>query len=201
MNATNQSISNQLRSHMASAQQSEVECQEYLQYANALLAPPLATSVQHVREQVAMAGRSDYFLICEVYEVALRRKLVLWEVKAPQLPTFEVVTKNRLIPSKSLVEAENQLLYYYDEYRGNSQFLDRYDIRHPNDVVLGGIIIGRDDNIVKDKTGVTLDNVEKKQLAASAYRIRDEHFYHGRIRLLTWDRIASLLDAPSQRFE
>lgn len=141
-------------------------------------------------------GRSDYFLICEVNEVEARRRLVLWEVKAPQLAPFEVVTQNRLIPTQALVEAENQLLYYFDEYRSNGQFLDRYEIRHPNDVRLGGIVIGRDDNLVRPKDGVDLTPEAVRQMASSALRIRDEHFYRDRIRVLTWDRIASVVDLP-----
>jgi hypothetical protein len=141
-----------------------------------------------------MAGRSDYFLICEVSEVEVRRRLVLWEAKAPQLAPFELSTRNRLLPSRALIEAENQLLYYFDEYRSNGQFLDRYQIRHPSDVRFGGIVIGRDDNLVRQGRGNDLTAEVTRQMAASALRIRDEHFYRDRIRVLTWDRIASVLD-------
>jgi hypothetical protein len=196
MNAIVQPRADALRILMQDEVQREVECQEYLQHAHPLLAPPMSSVVQVVREQVAMAGRSDYFLICEVIEVEIRRRLVLWEVKAPQLAPFELTTRNRLIPSRALIEAENQLLYYFDEYRSNGQFLDRYGLRHPNDVRLGGIVIGRDDNFVRESTRRGLDADALRQLAASALRIRDEHFYRERIRLLTWDRIASVLEAP-----
>ena len=183
-----------LRALMHDAAQREVECQEYLQHAHALLAPPLSKVVQIVREQVSMAGRSDYFFVCEVNEMEIRRRLVLWEVKAPQLAPFEIATRNRLMPTRALVEAENQLLYYFDEYRSNGQFLDRYQIRHPNDVRLGGIVIGRNDNLVKQTAGNTRNADELRQLATSALRIRDEHFYHDRIRVLTWDRVASVVE-------
>lgn len=196
MNAVVQNRSDALRALMAEAAHREVECQEYLQHAHALLTPPLSRVIQVVREQVAMAGRSDYFVVCEVSEVEPRRRLVLWEAKAPQLAPFEVVTQNRLIPSRALVEAENQLLYYFDEYRSNGQFLDRYQIRHPNDIRLGGIIIGRDDNLVRPKDGIQLTPEAARQMVASALRIRDEHFYRERIRVLTWDRIASVVDLP-----
>lgn len=190
----NASRATALRALMQDAAQREVECQDYLQHAHALLAPPLSKVVQIVREQVAMAGRSDYFFVCEVNEMEIRRRLVLWEVKAPQLAPFEIATKNRLMPTRALVEAENQLLYYFDEYRSNGQFLDRYQIRHPNDVRLGGIVIGRNDNLVKQAAGNTLNADELRQLATSALRIRDEHFYRDRIRVLTWDRVASVVD-------
>ena len=125
MNAVLPNPAVELRTLMREAGQREVECQAFLHHAHLLLAPPMSTVVQIVREQVAMAGRSDYFMVCEVAEVDLRRRLILWEAKAPQLAPFEVATQNRLIPSRALVEAENQLLYYYDEYRSNAQFLDR----------------------------------------------------------------------------
>ena len=194
MNAVLQNPAQELRAFMHDEAQREIECQAYLRHAHLLLAPPMSTVVQIVREQVAMAGRSDYFMICEVDEVDLRRRLILWEAKAPQLAPFEVTTQNRLIPSRALVEAENQLLYYYDEYRSNAQFLDRYQIRHADDVRLGGIVIGRNDNWVRVTAGNNMTPDTLRQMAASALRIRDEHFYRTKIRVLTWDRIASVID-------
>jgi hypothetical protein len=195
MNVAIQTQSMALRALMADEQKREVECQAFLEHANFLLAPPLSRVVQVVREQIAMAGRSDYFLLCEVNEVDVRRRLVLWEAKAPQLCPFDTSSsQNRLIPSQALVEAENQLLYYFDEYRSNGQFLDRYQLRHPDDVKLGGIIIGRDDNWVHRTRGNTQPDDVLRQMASSALRIRDEHFYRGRIKVLTWDRIAAVLD-------
>jgi hypothetical protein len=183
----------ELRALMNDETQREVECQPYLQYAHLLLVPPMSRVIQVVREQVAMAGRSDYFLVCEVSEVDVRRRLILWEAKAPQLAPFEVSTQNRLIPSRALVEAENQLLYYFDEYRSNGQFLDRYQIRHADDVRLGGIVIGREDNWVRPPRDNAMPQEVLRQLASSALRIRDEHFYRGRIRILTWDHVASVM--------
>ena len=194
MNALAPNPADDLRKLMVDNVQREVECQEYLQRAHALLAPPLSKVMQVVREQVAMAGRSDYFLLCEVQEVEPRRRLILWEAKAPQLAPFEVATQNRLIPSRALVEAENQLLYYYDEYRSNGQFLDRYGIRHADDVRLGGIVIGRSNNWVRQIANNPLPGLVAKQMAQSALRIRNEHFYRGQIRVLTWDHIANVLE-------
>ena len=200
MNAVLQSPSEALRALMHDDAQREVECQPYLEHAHLLLAPPLARVVQVVREQVAMAGRSDYFLLCEVTEVGVRRRLVLWEVKAPQLAPFEVVTQNRLLPTKALVEAENQLLYYFDEYRSNGQFMDRYQLRHPDDVRLGGIVIGRDDNWVRPSAAHAMPYESLLQLASSALRIRDEHFYRGRIRVHSWDRVLQVLARPGVQY-
>lgn len=186
-----------LRALMIDDSQREVECQQYLEYAQALLAPPLSTVLQVVREQVAMAGRSDYFILCEVHEVEPRRRLILWEAKAPQLAPFEISTKNRLMPSRALVEAENQLLYYFDEYRSSGQFLDRYGIRHPDDVRLGGIVIGRDNNWVRQSGGTSLSMLVERQMASTALRIRNEHFYRDKLRVLTWDSIFNLISSTS----
>lgn len=170
--------------------QRETECQPYLQHAHALLAPVFSNVVQVVREQVGTAGRSDYFLISEEKGYEPRRKLILWEVKAPQLAPFKVSTNNRLIPTKALVEAENQLIYYYDEYRGSSQFRDRYDIRHPSDVELGGIVIGTDTNWVERTAGCTIDNEIVRQMGQAALRIRREHLYKSPMRILSWNTVA-----------
>jgi hypothetical protein len=175
------------------AKQRETECQPYLEHAHALLAPVASTVVEVVREQIAMAGRSDYFLICEVNEVGVRRKLVLWEVKAPQLAPFEVATQNRLSPTRALVEAENQLMYYFDEYRGNAQFLDRYNIRHPGDVQLGGIIIGTNTNWVKRVANCTISDDMIRKMGSTALRIRQEHFYKNQMRILPWDLVATVV--------
>ena len=194
MNAVTPNYADTLRALMKDEARREVECQEYLQYAHLLLAPPISRVIQVVREQVAMAGRSDYFLLCEVSEVEVRRRLILWEAKAPQLAPFEVITQNRLIPSGALIEAENQLLYYFDEYRSNAQLLDRYQIRHADDVKIGGIVIGRDDNWVRQTRDNSLKPEVLRQLASSALRIRNEHFYRDQIRVLTWDKIANVID-------
>ena len=170
MSAVAASSAEALRALMVDGVQREVECQQYLQHAHLLLAPPFSTVMQVVREQVGMAGRSDYFLLCEVQEVEPRRRLVLWEAKAPQLAPFEVTTQNRLIPTRALVEAENQLLYYFDEYRSNGQLLDRYQIRHPDDVRLGGIVIGRDDNWVRQQAAKPFAGAVVRQMASSALR-------------------------------
>lgn len=182
----------QLRELMSEVNSREVECQAYLVHAHILLMPPISKVVQVVREQISTTGRSDYILLCEVNEAETRRRLYIWEAKAPQLAPFEVLTRNRLMPSRALVEAENQLLYYYDEYRSSTHLLDRYEIRHPDDVRLGGIIIGRDDNLVKSKKGIDLDLPTTRQMANSAIRIR-QHFYQEKLRLLTWDRILNVI--------
>lgn len=193
MNAVVTTPAEALRELMRDAANRETECQEYLQKAHFLLTPPLSNVLQVVREQIGMAGRSDYFVLCEVQEVTPRRRLILWEAKAPQLAPFQVSTANRLMPTRDLIEAENQLLYYYDEYRGSAQFLDRYEIQHADDVRLGGIVIGRDDNWVRPNPANPLPDREARQLASSAVRIRNEHFYRDKIRLLTWDHIASAM--------
>lgn len=195
MNAPAASPADALRALMYSEERTEVECQPYLRYASEMLAPVMATVTERIEQQVGMAGRSDYFLICEVREITLKREVALWEAKAPQLAAFEARSRTRLEPSRDLVSAENQLLNYLDEYRSSGTFLERYRIRHASDVKLGGIIIGRDDNFVQsfvdDLSAETLRN-----MAVGALRIRDSHFYAGKLKVLSWDRVLDVLSAP-----
>ena len=186
---TGQPLASSLLELMYEQGRREIECQAFLEAASALLRPPMSRLRQVVREQRGMAGNSDYFLICD--EIEGRRTLHLWEAKAPQLAPFRAQTKNRLMPSEALVEAENQLLHYYDEYKGSAQFRDRYELRHPDDVRLGGIIIGRDDNWVDAASAVALglDAQVCQQMARSALRLRREHFYRDALRIYTWHSI------------
>jgi len=55
-------------------------------------------------------------------------------------------------------------------------------------VHLGGIIIGRDNKLIKPKRGVDLNQLT--YLAKQAWEIREKVFYqHYKIELLTWDQI------------
>lgn len=189
-----QDPANALRALMNEAQQTEVACQQYLEHAHPILAPPLSRVVEVIREQPSLTGRSDYFMLCEVYEFRPRRRIVLWEAKAPQLAPFKFATRNRLIPSRALIEAENQLLHYFDEYRSSGHFRDRHGIGHADDVKLGGVIIGRDNNLIQSTTEHTISADEMAHLASSALRIRNEYFYQDRIRVITWDRVAHAIE-------
>lgn len=183
-----------LRQLMYEVGRTEIECQDFLRLAGCLLVPPMSEVLQVVREQQGMAGRSDYFVICR--EITGRRSLFIWEAKAPQLAPFVAETANRVAPSAHLVGAESQLLHYYDEYRGSEQFRDRYQLGGRQDIHLGGIIIGRDDNQVEGQSAAArgLDDTARLQLASLAQRIRMEHFYRDAMRILSWDCVLRALE-------
>ena len=192
MNAPTQTRADMLRQLIDDTSRRETECQDFLQDANVLLTPPFSTVIQVVREQQGMAGNSDYFIIYE--DVEGRRQGVLWEAKAPQLPPFTVETNDRLTPSSDLIAAENQLLYYFDDLKGNRQFRQRFDIRDESDIKLGGIIIGKNSDHVTPRRGIELTTQEISQLVRSARRIRDEYLYKGSIRLLSWENIFTVIN-------
>jgi hypothetical protein len=67
----------------------------------------------------------------------------LRELKAPQCSVFtkEEHSNGRLIPTKQLIEAENQLLHYFFEAQGHDDFRKAFKILDQNNIRAGGIII------------------------------------------------------------
>lgn len=190
----------QLRQLIAAEEHTEVQCQPFLRHANALLIDEPTRIVRDgIREQPGIVGRSDYFVVCEGLERQDRsNRIWLWEAKSPQHYIFEVETQNRLCPSPALVSAENQLHYYHYELSSNQQWLARYGVHHPAEVLLGGVIIGRSDRLVKPKRGIDLDDAMIERLYVEAKRVRETYVYRqNRIRLMTWDRILDYIDRPA----
>lgn len=191
---------NQFENYVFDISRRETECCKYLKYAIPLLVDPMFNKPEVIlsqTEQQGSKGRSDFIVLCDMpIGSEIRRQMWLWEAKAPQLPMFKVKTKERLEPSYDLTEAENQLINYFDEYQGSEYIKEKYKIMHKDDIKLGGIIIGRNDNQVEDAKDIGLGDFEKKSLAGIALRIRTTHFYHQSIRVITWDHI---LRAVSRR--
>jgi uncharacterized protein with HEPN domain len=140
-------------------------------------------------------GDSDYIISANIRDdcgVNIVRAYV-WELKAPQCYIFEKDNENRLRPSKDLISAENQLLHYVHECKGNAQFREEFRVTHPDNVYFGGIIIGSNSKQVNGDY-----NQEKKNmLYEKAARIRAEYFYKKiGIRLVTWDTVLDLFKNP-----
>jgi hypothetical protein len=148
-------------------------------------------------EQLCSAGRVDMIVIAEILEVGgnTRPGAFVWELKAPQLPLFQLETQNQACPSPELFKAENQLLHYHHSIANSGHLRDRWGIVTPDHVKFGGIIIGRDNAIVKCEQK---DIVLGKQLASQALRIRESVFYRASgIRIWTWDRIIKILESQT----
>jgi hypothetical protein len=176
----------------------EQECAKYLvKDASALLSTKYGIITYLNCEQICSAGRLDIIVIAEMLEVggSTRNCAFVWELKAPQLPLFQLETNNQACPSSELFLAENQLLHYHHSIANDGHYRDRWNIVSPDDVKFGGIIIGRDNAIVKCKEKeITLG----KQLATQALRIRESIFYRAyNIRVLTWDWIIKSLESST----
>ncbi|MBU0975370.1 MAG: hypothetical protein ABIE03_06995 [Patescibacteria group bacterium] len=107
------------------------------------------------------------------------QKEFLWELKSQRMPLFNSKSETMLIPSKGLIEAENQLINYYDDLKNVPEF---------SNLSLGGIVIGNDDNLATFKDA--LEDAQKYRLIEDARRIRYEYFYSRcKVELLTWSEI------------
>jgi hypothetical protein len=143
------------------------------------------------------SGNSDYVISGFVEQATGTRsvKAYIWELKAPQCFLFDKDTENRLIPSRELFQAENQLLNYFEDIKGSERLRARFGICHPTDIVLGGIIIGCN----KTKVNGDFSNPETgMKLYVEAERIRNHYFYNPwGIKLITWDTILDQLSGKS----
>jgi hypothetical protein len=135
-------------------------------------------------------GPCDLVVVAEVVESTeeRRRRAYVWEVKSPQNALFERETKNRVRPSADLIKAENQLFHYHEDRAGSESFRNEFGILSPDDVVLGGVIIGRNDTILKIKGDGPLQ--EGKRLYETALRLRRRYIYRkNNMELMTWSNV------------
>ena len=131
----------------------------------------------------------DYIVVCKVCDEAgiQSNQAYIWEAKAPQCYVFEHDTQNRVKPSKDFVSAENQLLHYYEESKGSDQFRSEFGITHPENVKIGGIIIGSRRTLVKS---TTYSPETAFILYTRALNLRRQYLYgHYGIRVIIWDTI------------
>ena len=176
----------------------EQECAGCLKYCPWALLPTLDGTITYLdSEQLCSAGRVDMIVIAEILEVGgiTRPGAFVWELKAPQIPLFKMETQNQACPSPELYSAENQLLHYHHSIANSGHLRDRWGIVCPEHVKFGGIIIGRDNAIVKCEEK---DLVLGGRLASQALRIRESIFYRASgIRVWTWDRIIKILESQT----
>lgn len=165
----------------------EIECAKELSEISHILLPHLDELYYIDKEIICHAGRADLTIIANRRGPGGKRRVAyVWELKAPQLPLFKMETKERACPYAYLFAAENQLLHYHYEL-ANGTFTERWNIAH-DDVLLGGIIIGRNDNFIKKKN--EREDKKAEVQAKIAMDIRTKSFYRpNNMALLTWDQV------------
>lgn len=141
-------------------------------------------------ERIGNTGRSDYIISALINEGGDEcTRVYLWELKSPQSYLFEKDVENRLKPSSALIDAENKILHYYIENKDNAFFHRQYEITNPDDVRLGGIIIGSRNT----KVNGDYDDDKKDRLFRTAKASRDIFYKNSEITLLTWDDIVGYI--------
>lgn len=146
-------------------------------------------------ELLTGSGTVDLLICCQEIQLSgeTRRKLIIWELKAPQCCLFKVENTLRACPTQELYSAENQLLHYHAQVRGSQFDRNKFDIISPEDVELGGIIIGRTDKYVYFDHRKNIPPDKAKCLATAAKEVRETNFYGKRLQLWTWDTVIQSL--------
>ena len=180
--------------------QDELECRKYLGYAEEFVfkRDVLETRLYSERELPTNMGVTDYVISGIIgntpYLYPDCVKAYVWEFKAPQCFVFKKETENRLCPTKELFGAENQLLNYYHALKYDLTLVNRFKAGHPENVFIGGIIIGSRERLVKGN----LEAEKKEALLKEAFNIRNSYFYaQTGLCLVTWN---DLLDYLSKKY-
>jgi hypothetical protein len=148
-------------------------------------------------EQNTSAGRVDFVIVAEQFPAGIRPQRIayVWELKAPQCFLFKIDNSNRASPTPEFYSAENQLLHYRYAIANDGHFRNRWEIVSADRVKLGGIIIGREINLVSPGS---YDPILAVNLANQAKELRENTFYHNDIKLLTWDRVLILAEMQTE---
>ncbi|WP_157619703.1 hypothetical protein [Skermanella stibiiresistens] len=143
------------------------------------------------REEANRFGESDFTVSARIMVSRSSFKITayVWEVKAPQCYLYEFDNnRNRLRPTKELIKAENQLLHYASDFSDMRAFRNRYGLDAYSTVIPAGILIGRDDRLVKPSRQLQVSEADARALFDQTSRIRDLYLYdRAGIRIRTWD--------------
>jgi len=170
----------------------EKDCSNYLHHATDLLLSqtPIAT-IEIAQEARSPYGRSDYIVIADMKNALgqTERHMIFWELKAPQCSLVERDDANsRYRPTKDLVKAETQLLHYVHQARMDGDLQGFWNINFPDNIKAGGVIIGRDQRIVRPGADI------HEGRARHSFRIREKSIYDAAgFKVLTWDRIMEFI--------
>lgn len=140
-------------------------------------------------EQSMTVGKSDLILYARPCSVRRRTKAFVWELKASRQKVFEINKKSeRATPTNTLLYAENQLLHYFCDLSMNG-LLQRKNRIYTEDVKLGGIVIGSDEQYVACRNK-KLNIKDASSSADLARDVRERLFYEpNNMQLLTWDDV------------
>ena len=201
-----QAIIQELRKQVKKESRTERKCAKLLKEIAWILLHPGKRGSYITAELNTTVGRPDLIVWARSKDTGgfEHTEAYIWELKAPQLPIFKLEKKKdniRACPTKDLYIAENQLIHYHSELSQNRDWQISNDIQGAHHVKFGGIIIGRDENLIQcerhQKEAAT-------KLAKNASRYRNNYFYeHNHINLLTWDRVlewAEFITAGYQSF-
>lgn len=182
----------ELNSLMSDTHHKEKECRKYIPMALDLFVPfsGSTTILDDETEYPGHTGPSDLIIFCERTCGGLKEKYAyFWEVKSPQTYVFVKDTENRVKPSIEFVQAENQLLHYWDDCK-NEKFRGDFDISTIETIRPGGILIGQTSNLVKGDYSES----QKNRLYRTALQLRKQCLYgtYG-IQVLIWDDILDFL--------
>ena len=174
------------------ARQTERECQPYLaEIADVLCRETFQDVIMTGREEANRFGESDFTVSARVMvsRSVLKVTAYVWEVKAPQCYLYEFdENRNRLRPTKELIKAENQLLHYASDFNDNRAFRNLYGLDAYARAVPAGILIGRDDRLVRPNRNFPTDEARTLALFRQTSHIRDMFLYEpAGIRIRTWD--------------
>lgn len=174
----------------------EVESGKILaSYKGSSILLPLDQGITYSKtEFINRNGRSDIILIGEELTTSGETKNVayIWELKAPQLHVFETDNKNRAKPTGELYSAQNQLIHYHSFIRQSGADLKLFKLNDPDDMRIGGIIIGRFNTFVKDNH--FLGSTDSKKFAQETQEVWEKYFYKpNHMKLFTWDNVLTNL--------
>ena len=172
----------------------EIECGKFIPqiWDKLLLGYRPIKLIKPIEQYRGNLGDCDYIIIAEVSDGARKcRKAFFWELKAPQCYIFKVdrENKNRLKPCQELIDAENQLLYYYIEHKDNLRFHRRHKLGGSRDVHLGGIIIGSNNRKMEEE----VNEADREELYNEALDVRQILYDGVKMRLMTWHEIYSFI--------
>ena len=170
----------------------EVRCMELLAMAPGHLVQGAIVAADSLIEQRSFFGDSDLTVRATIRDDrnSAGRKAYIWELKAPQCFIMEKdANNNRYRPTMDFIKAENQLIHYAHEAQGNRRFGERLGVMKQSDILIGGIIIGRNNNILKDA-----QSDGERERAWDSLSIRQSYLHdHHHIRVMTWDAVLELL--------